>query len=192
MKIFRTMLIVIATFVTRASCDESLKLELRVLGSDYCQFTSTAQAVTIKAKLKFTNLSTQEVVIHDTHTIYSIVVAKTLDSLEKGDYEVKIQSDVIDPPVQPTKKHITIPPGASFEQAENVSLVVDKALSTPSYNGLQQGTHYLKVLEGLSGENDKNPLHWVQTAIWTSPVPIKLEYRPRSSPCSKGESNVRR
>ena len=51
LKIFRTMLILIATFVTGASCDESLKLELRILGTDYCQFTSTAQVVTVKTNL---------------------------------------------------------------------------------------------------------------------------------------------
>jgi hypothetical protein len=183
------VLLILSASVAGSSRDlASLSLRLKIVSQEHCQFTADAQGVTLHVALTFSNSSTKEIVIQQISGLNLTVVAKSLEDVDSGVYELSYQPERFEPERPRNSKPIVLRPGSSADTTDTVSLSVVRDLPVAAPNvQVSGGHHYLQIGEELiTGE--ASPRTWRSATVRSMPVGLTINYLNEPIPaCSRKE-----
>ena len=156
-----SIILAIAARVSGSGKQDSgpLELRLRVVSEEHCQFTPDAQGQKLRVMLTFVNSSGRQLVIEEIVGFNRIVVARTLEDIEKGVYELDSELEQFEPGPPKNSSPITLKPGGSIETMDALTLVVvrKKGAGPLSEDEVEAGTHYLQIGETIIARGSKSP-----------------------------------
>jgi hypothetical protein len=166
----------------------SLNLRLKIVSQEHCQFTADTQGVTMHIRLTFSNTSRSDVVIQQINGLYLTAVAKSLEDMDSGVYELRSEPERFEPERARNSKPIVLKPGSSFEAMDALTLNVtqDSSVADPDVQ-LPAGTHYLQIGEELI-TGDASSRTWRSGTVRSGPVGFTVDYLDQPIPtCSRRE-----